>query len=802
MRLNYLKTCMKTAVFLTTVLLLGAGLAVAQQQVNLTAGPAAATLPDGSFVPMWGYSCDTTQPAGTTATCAKLNPAATGWSPVVITVPTGQTLQINLTNSLAFANGNSVPTSLVIVGQLGGGLGTGATATTSPTHNPQTLTWPAGSTSLADGSNTPPGQGQRVQSFSTQVAQGTTATALTWTTPRPGTYLLESGTHPSIQGPMGLYGMVVVTEAPSATAVAPATTTTGCAYTPVGDATNCVVPYNADVDLLFSEIDPVQNNSVATAVNTAGFSETAVWSGKPGGCGDVTPGAPQTCYPPAVNYSPRYFLINGVAFDKTQASSSLFPASPATGVTGTVLVRLVNAGLRMHVPSIVGSQTGTAVAPALPPAGFSLIAEDSNALPGLARVQSEVFMAPGKTYDVMVNVPAVGGTALPIYDRQGSVSGNAISRDTGMIAYLSVNGAGVPAAPILAAAAVANPDTYNSVVTGQTLTVSDPAKGLIANDVKVYGVQVSGAAPVGLVLNSNGTFTYTGAPTTFSYCANGTTTVCTTVALNAATVEAPTGIHVGPKTYTATVATSLTVKPSGVLSTTWSGVCSPTPTAPCHDYDAAGYPLTVNVASVAPSSGLTLTVNGDGSFTASVASPGTYTFTYQAQNSQGTVGTGTPATVTLVFPAASNLAVTVLDAQDKTTEITDYRWIIEEDRTFYVDPNCQANPVPAGCPVVTPQGAPAVFGTNFHTSYMPVVAQGCTGQQSCETGQTVLGVSSVCDVGNGVCRPGSLKTAVLPSTVGLDPTKRYYISVMPGDMITGDPVGHDMGGAQIVYVNG
>jgi hypothetical protein len=810
MRSNYLKTCLKTAVLLMTVLLLGAGLAVAQQQVSLTAAPTSATLPDGTTVPMWGYSC-TALPSGvtSTATCAALNPlAGAAWSPVVITVPTGQTLQINLTNSLAFPNSNSVPTSLVIVGQLGGGLGTGATATTSPTHNPQTLTWPAGSTSLADGSNTPPDQGPRVQSFSTQVAQGAT-TSLTWTTPRPGTYLLESGTHPSIQGPMGLYGMVVVTDAPSATPVAPATATTGCAYTPVGEATNCVVPYNADVDLLFSEIDSVQNNSVATAVNTAGFSETMVWSGQTGGCGNPSSSSYNQCYPPAVNYSPRYFLINGLAFDKTIATNSLVPTTPAGTSTvplaGTVLVRLVNAGLRMHVPSIVGAQTTPAVVPptvtAAAASGFSLVAEDGNPLPGVSRVQSEVFMPAGKTYDLMVNVPAAGGTALPIYDRQGSVSGNASSRDTGMLAYLSINGAGVPVAPILAAA-VANPDTYNSVVSGQTLIVSDPAKGLIANDVNVYGVQVSGAAPAGLVLNSNGTFTYTGAPTTFSYCANGTTTVCTAVALNAATVEAATGIHVGPKTYTATVATSMTVKPSGVLSTTWSGVCTPTPAAPCHDYDAAGYPLTVNLASVAPSSGLALTVNGDGSFAASVVSPGTYTFTYQAQNSQGTVGTGTPATVTLVFPAASNLAVTVLDAQDKTTQITDYRWIIEEDRTFYVDPNCQANPVPQGCPVVTPQGAPAVFGTNFHTSYMPVVAQGCTGQESCEAGQSVLGVSSVCDVGNGVCRPGSLKTAVLPSAVGLDQTKRYYISVMPGDMITGDPVGHDMGGAEIVYVNG
>ena len=114
-------------------------------------------------------------------------------------------------------------------------------------------------------------------------------------------------------------------------------------------------------------------------------------------------GGAAACYPPAVNYTPLYYTINGVAFDKTHASSSLFPVSAAAAVpaTGTVLVRLVNAGLRMHVPSIVGSLTGS---PAV--GGFSLIAEDGNPLPGLPRVQSEVFMAAGKTYDVMINSPA------------------------------------------------------------------------------------------------------------------------------------------------------------------------------------------------------------------------------------------------------------------------------------------------------------------------------------------------------------------------------------------------------------
>src|SRR5262249_52741990 len=159
-----------------------------------------------------------------------------------------------------------------------------------------------------------------------------------------------------------------------------------------------------DVPLLLSEIDPVQNAAVNTAVNTAGFSETMVWSGQPPvrrckltprtcatnddckntcvdsacivtgetctvdadcptatdtcslyeGCGKPIASNYNQCYPPAVNYTPLYYMINGVAFDKTNASASLFPTSPATGATN-VLVRLVNAGLRMHVPSIVGA---------------------------------------------------------------------------------------------------------------------------------------------------------------------------------------------------------------------------------------------------------------------------------------------------------------------------------------------------------------------------------------------------------------------------------------------------------------
>src|SRR5438309_3958682 len=256
MRFNYLKATLKTAMLAVSVLLLGAGVAVAQG--NLTAQPTSTTLPDGTVVPMWGYSCGA---AVAPATCVSLNPHApaaigttpAGWSPVVITVPTGQVLTINLTNSLSFG-ANSVPTSLVIVGQLGGGLGTPGSFTASPSHaNAQPLTWPiAGDAPGAPlpGVGTPPPQGPRVQSFSTEVAAGGT-TALTWAALRPGTYLIESGTHPSIQGPMGLYGILVVTTAPG--------TAAGCAYLAANGVT-CLTPYNADVPLLLSEIDSVQNN--------------------------------------------------------------------------------------------------------------------------------------------------------------------------------------------------------------------------------------------------------------------------------------------------------------------------------------------------------------------------------------------------------------------------------------------------------------------------------------------------------------------------------------------------------------
>jgi Bacterial Ig domain len=868
------------------------------QTVNLTAAPTQAVLADGSTVPMWGLSCTPSTatpvvPCASGATVAAANPnAGANWSPVVITVAPGP-LTINLTNNLSFPGGN-VPTSLVVVGQLGGGLGLSDPTThgplnvdPSPAHAPIGVTWSTiGDTSGA--TFTPPAQGPRVRSFGTEVNAGpgvtsANTTKLTWTNLKPGTYLLESGTHPSIQGPMGLYGIVVVTTAPVAPNASSNPAVLGAAGTAYPGKT-----YSADVALILSEVDAAQNAAVSAAVNTAGFQETSTRqerdsvssvtlvpdpiTGNPqGGSGykigdpilissggitgttcsptqcpatnvtvsavcdltnpttcnpnDTVAGAitainvgnvgagyssiptaivtaPSTgtgavlqvnltlagqmcsngaaaCYPPAVNFSPRYFLVNGAMFDPTNPSVTVFSAS--SGTTDPIVVRLVNAGLRQHVPSIVGAQTLSSTAAVVP--GMTLLAEDGNLVPGLPRIQNEVFMAAGKTYDILVNAPAATAT-LPIFDRSLSLSGNN-ARNGGMEAYIGSTTATPPAT----IKAQANPDSYY-LVPGQQLVISDPAKGVVSNDIGVHGVAVS-ANPAGagstLSFNADGTFTYTPGSTVtsdqFSYCANGaapgTAGLCTTVKLIACTSGCLGGAPlVNGDTFSSKVATSLQVAPPGILA---------------NDSDPSGLPLSVDPTSIPAAStvGLTtLTVNADGSIEATAPHAGNFTFTYSVKNSQGTSSTtgsasnAGVATVSLIFQPGSGLVVNVYDAPTwsqaqagtagaTAVKLNDYRWIIEEDRTMPINPAGQVN---------TGNGAAVLnVGTNFHTSYMPVVASGCTGQFSCEGGQAVGGVPSVCDLGNGVCRPGAMQTPTDPSQVALDPTKRYYISILPGD---------------------
>ena len=260
----------------------------------------------------------------------------------------------------------------------------------------------------------------------------------------------------------------------------------------------------------------------------------------------------------------------------------------------------------------------------------------------------------------------------------------------------------------------------------------------------------------------------------FSYCANGTVTgtTCSSGLTAAVTLAACTGSCLGTAptatadNYTSNIASRLQISPPGVLA---------------NDIDPSGLPMTASLVGAA--SGGTVTLNPDGSFIVTPAAPpvgaatATVTFQYNAVNSQHTASAA-PATATVTFKGGSGIAVVVKDAPTGLP-ISDYRWIIEEDRSFHVDPAQQTNT--GGSPV------PAM-GVNFHTSQMPVIAQGCVGTISCESGQTILDpatgshVPTVCDVGNGACRTdGSQFAPVDPGQIALDPTKRYYISILPGD---------------------
>lgn len=224
---------------------------------NLRAGTTPVTLPDGTQTTMWGYGL-----VGA--------PAVTVPGPVLDVPPGDTTLTINLTNEL------TVPVSIVIPAL------------------PAALTpvWNDGTTGARANLS------QRAVSFTT-VAQPGQTVQYQWTNVPPGTYLYHSGTHPSVQVPMGLYG------------AAKHDATQGQAYG---------TTYDRDQVLLYSEIDPV----LIAAVNGGTYGTAA--------------------YPTTIGYRPAYFMING--------QPATTPLALQVNVNERLLLRVINAGLDTTVPTL------------------------------------------------------------------------------------------------------------------------------------------------------------------------------------------------------------------------------------------------------------------------------------------------------------------------------------------------------------------------------------------------------------------------------------------------------------------
>lgn len=688
-------------------------------------------LRDGSSVPMWGYC-----PTGS---------CGSGWAPgPTIYAKPGESLTITLTNEL------DLPTSVVILGQKGGGVGHPTKMEKPFSHPGQNAT-----TFPSNGPVNPPGQGNafvpptqeaRVRSFGTEVAAGG-STQLVWNDLKPGTYIYETGTLPSLEVPMGLYGVLVVTAGP--TALSP-----GVAYPGIN--------YDADVTMLFSEVDPVQNAAVdAAAAKHADISKRF---------NDPTCTADAPCYPPAVNYSPTYFLINGQSFDKTKPSNMEFDV-PGAYNSGNVLLRLANAGSRTHVPALVG-----------PPMSF--VAEDGNRVPGNPRVLNEVLLSAGKTSDAIITPVKSTSTTIngyapatyPLFDRAlGLSSGN--KPEGGMQAFILINheavqATGKPGAPgmlpIAATPTVVNDAfkvPFNTAIGGNVTT----------NDFNVTKVALGTAPTHGTVaLNLDGSFTY--APTTgfsgtdtFTYTGEGAMGSATVTLTVAAQLTDPASQPVAASdSYKSSIATKLHVARPGVLA---------------NDSDPHNFPLKAGGVTGAACD---VTLNADGSFDAVAKGSSTCQFQYTATNSQGTASA--PATVSIDFGQASNLQVSVTDATNPTIKLADYRWTLQEDLTFKHDLSG------------TPSLSTRTIGTSFHRSHMPVVATGCVGPISCGSGQSVV-TDPKTNARHTVTDAEAIAKQTTPDQVVLDPSKRYFISILPGDAAIpagpNPPPSHTMSGAEI-----
>ncbi|MCU1282125.1 MAG: multicopper oxidase type 3, partial [bacterium] len=605
--------------------------------LQLTAQRMSIALRDGSPAPMWGF-------------CANSGCSGT-WAPgPTIVAQANTSLTIELTNALP------VPTSLVILGQIGGGVGSPAKMT-GPAHTGQTATTFPGNAPAGGPTFVPPKQGQRVRSFGTEVAAKSVAT-LSWPSLKPGTYIYETGTLPSLQVPMGLYGVLIVTDSPT-------DSTPGTAY-PAAGPNSPAVSYDAEATLLFSELDVVQNSAVDAAAQAGRTSDADfnVRFNDPS-CTD------KPCYPAAVNYAPTYFLINGRYFDPTSPQKSALDIAGTFKQTGNVLVRLANAGSRTHVPSLVGTT-------------MALVAEDGNRAPGNPKLQTEVLLTAGKTHDVLVNPAGSDATStsyppatMALFDRALNLSSGNMPIG-GMQAFLLVNrkaaeanGAGpgdpgmLPVAVVPAAIDDAIKVPYNTATSGN----------VTANDIAVSSVEVGTAPANGTVtLNRDGSFTYQpnagySGTDTFTYFGNGHSVGPATVTLTVAAqlTGAANTPHANADSYVSNIATKFSAPRPGVLA---------------NDSDPHNFPLTASLGPTGTSTCGSVALNADGSFSVT-GNGGSCQFSYSVVNSQGT--SSDPATVTVTFGTASNLNVSVTDAKDPTVAIADYRWTLQEDLTFKHD---------------------------------------------------------------------------------------------------------------------
>jgi len=407
------------------------------------------------------------------------------------------------------------------------------------------------------------GQGRtRITAFTNEAPAdgGAITTPYTWTGVKPGTYLYQSGSHPAKQVQMGLYGALTV-----------------------GSYSGLPVT-SGDVTLLYSEIDPALHNPPAAA----------------------TP----------LGYKPKHYLVNGE--EPTSAPLSAGDTNQPT------MLRMLNAGLDFHVPTLNGSY-------------MSLVAEDGNLYP-FPKQQYSANLAAGKTIDALWQ-PAAAGDHV-IYDRRGN----------GMVASLTVT-AGVGAPVALADSYTVDEDTSLVTIVGDLtfpgVLDNDPGPGLLTATL----VSAPSSGTLSPSLASDGSFTYNpnqdfNGSDSFTYKANDGTldSNIANVTITVTPVNDPP--VAGDNAYDAVESTQLNVAAPGVL---------------VNDTDVdVGDTLTVTTTPVTlPTNGTLDNLNADGSFdyTPTVAAPGTDSFVYEVCDAEPLCDTATVSINIIGQPNSAPVAV-------------------------------------------------------------------------------------------------------------------------------------------------
>jgi FtsP/CotA-like multicopper oxidase with cupredoxin domain len=420
------------------------------------------TLPDGSVVKMWGFAedpggaCYGTTSGGSNSAASKAarmaaaactGPVASVPGPSIVAPATvgsnaADRVRVRLVNLLDSTKGGE-PISLVIPGQ------------TMPSRGAtgRGPTWSDGSFGSSSGGT--PGT-RRVRSFGRETVVDGGRLQYAWipntsTGLREGTYLYHSGTHPQVQVQMGLYGSI-----------------TRNAVDGGSPSAYDGVAYDNEITVLYSEIDPALHAAVAS------------------GSYGTLPGPTST-----FEYNPEYYLVNGEPF-ATKASATI----PGAVVGERTLLRLLNAGLQLHSPTLQGMR-------------MEIVAEDGSPYP-TSRHESSAVLAPLKTKDAIVE-PTVDGT-YALYDGMLSLS-NTDGSAGGLLSFLQVGAGTSPSntAPV----AVNDPATAGAYDVNQNNILSIAAPGVLANDTDAEGHPLT-AALAGtnvsngtLSLNADGSFVYT-----------------------------------------------------------------------------------------------------------------------------------------------------------------------------------------------------------------------------------------------------------------------------------------------------